>query len=307
MAGLPKSYIKKYGISKKAWSMYRRARGRVANPRRRRRRKNLARDRKAPKRFRKRKSPSRNYCRTYRRKRPTTGNRRGWVCNKSVTKSQARKSRARRNPRRRNPRRRYNMPKRNRYGRFVKSGRGRRRRRYSRRRNPVARRNPRRRNPRRRNPSVRGVVSEIRRNLTSVTMLKKLAVGATAAVVVDYAGDRIHAWINTKTAMIRSGWAFKIGGFVIRIGVGSVLAVFVRGYRTPILMGSGVSALSGLIREAAKSAGMKGLSGRGVGAWVTTGQLRRLGVSGAPMHPMGSNGMGGWLTTSDARRLGLGV
>jgi hypothetical protein len=226
------------------------------------------------------------------------------------------------------------MPKRNRYGRFVKS----RRRNPARRRNPVARRrNPRRRNPRRRNayltttrragairrrrrrnprrrnPSLAVAFKDVRRNLTSIPMLTKLAVGAGASVGVEILGAKAHAWINTKVDWFATGTMHTVGGVALRIAIGTLAATFApKKWQAPILIGAGVSALGGVIGGlVAKYMPAQASGTNGIGGWVTTGKLRAMGLNGQGGYPVGLaggfNGMGGWLTTADARRLGLAV
>ena len=77
MAKLPKSYIRKYGISKKAWAEYRKARGKGRKKKRRRRR-NLSQSTRTGRYVKGNRGPVR--CRTYKTKRKATGNRRGWKC-----------------------------------------------------------------------------------------------------------------------------------------------------------------------------------------------------------------------------------
>jgi len=190
------------------------------------------------------------------------------------------------------------MPRRDRFGRFLKKG-GRRRntsRRNPTRRNPSRKSNPRkRRRVYRRNPSIALAWSEVRKNLTSKAMLMKYAAGAGGAIVSAKGGS----WLYGKAApylpaMLMQGTLNSVVQAAFKVATGAVTSLFVpAGYKQAWLIGTGASAVGQLVEPMLPSS----LQGLGFGGWLTTGQLRTRGM----------NGMGGWLTTGQARRLGLAV
>jgi len=345
--GLPKSYIKRWGISKKAWSEYRKVHGKKRNARRRNaRRRNVkgsggkagyvghtttttkagkTRTGFTRKVYKKGQKYAGRGTVTKARKCVSKGKGggRGWKCGK------------RQNPKRRNSkvRRRRRMPRRNRYGRFVKTKRNPSRRKNTRRRNTrrrnvrrrnstarksnprrrnTRRRNVRRRNPRRRNPTIKGAFGSVKRQLMNPKAWIKMGVGFAGFFASDKIGAQIANFIKGKVSQLSTGYAGMAVDAVSRFGVAALIAsIAPRGYGQAILMGGGIAAVKPIGEQIVAKLGFGGLSGYqygpgmiGMGDWMTTGDLRRMGLRGVPA---GNNGMGGWLTTADARRLGVGV
>ena len=183
------------------------------------------------------------------------------------------------------------MPRRNKKGRFVKS----RRRNTSRRSNP-RRRNVRRRNVRRSNPTVTKAWSEVRKSLTSKTMVMKYAAGAAGAVVSAKGGVWLYGKLlpHLPATLAAPGWLNSALQAGLKVAVGAAISpVIPAGYKQAWLIGTGASALGQLVEPMLPAS----LSGLGFGGFLTTGQIRARGM----------NGMGGYLTTGQARRLGVAV
>lgn len=256
---------------------------------------------------RRRKKRTRKACRTRvtRRKNPTPGKKRNKMAVKRKRRTRGKRRVARRT--RRNPMYRVKRKKRFKVkstGKTYKGGQltGHKRKNKTRRAKRKGRgwsNNPRRvrsRRRARRNPAgFGGILGSIKRTLTSSKTLVKFGVGAASAVVCGGLGSFAASKIRemAKQPMLASD---QIGGKILdvaaKIAVGVVVSSFVPAkYREAVLVGAGIGAVSGVVRDGLKAVvppqyhGQLGLSG-----WVSAGQLP---------------GLSGYIGADQASRLGL--
>lgn len=214
------------------------------------------------------------------------------------------------------------MPKRNKKGRFVKSGGKRRKsrksasRRKSARRAPARRKSARRKSSRRRgvtvtvrsnpcpmsNPSsLKGAFTSIKKTLTSKRYLAQLGTGAVSAAANAYLGAMAAGWIQQRVDFFAGeGWAATALRAVTSVTTGTLSSLIIpKGYRNAWLFGAGVAAFLPLVQKAMDA--IPGLSGAGVsglGDYLTVADCRRIAAQS-------SLGMGDYFTVRDARRVAL--